>query len=134
MPSAVVTARPLRYNCEAMALTRDEELALVALVGAGLVKLGLKSHAQHCRDYYRRVRDGRPQPARHETAWGRGMVIGWAKILHIPPYENAFAERPRGSRCTCATPRLVTETTFPKGWVVACHGCEARWIERDDPR
>jgi len=45
------------------------------------------------------------EPAAGE--WADAMVIEWAKILRLPPYEGAYPERPRMSKCGCPTPREV---------------------------
>jgi hypothetical protein len=78
------------------------KLALAERVGRELRRLGLDKHVAHARRYYSNVRARR---APGDREWDDSMVVEWARILRLPPYEKDYEVKPRMSKCGCPTPR-----------------------------
>ena len=106
----------------------EAELALTEQVGRELVRLGLPTHAANARIYYADVRAGRqPKP----RGWTHELIVEWARLLRLPPYENDYPVRPRSWSCTCDSPRPYTARIFPGGARICCDACKLTWLEFD---
>jgi len=105
---------------------RNAKLALATGVGLELRRRGMLTHVERLRVYYAAVRAGRAPVA---GEWDDAMVLEWAKILRVAPYEGAYAVKPRMSKCGCDAPRTFTERVFPGGCKAACGACRETWLE-----
>jgi len=107
---------------------RANELALTASVGQALKALGLRTHVELARAYYRRIQRGLPSP--EPDAWGHEMIVEWARLLRLPPHEHDSPVRPRGagSKCGCATPQTYTAGVFPGGSKHVCGACKFTFV------
>ncbi len=101
-------------------------LALAERVGLSPRRHGLLRHVENLRRYYATVRAGR-EPSYGE--WNDALVVEWAKILRLSPYEGAYPVRPRMSKCACADPKMFTQLVWPEGSKHACSGCQDAWLE-----
>jgi hypothetical protein len=104
----------------------DERLALAERLAVELKRLGMNSHVENLRGYYRRTK-------RHEPhgygEWNDAHVVSVARMLRVPPHENDWPVRPRNATCSCSTPRTITHGIFPGGTVITCDACKEKWIE-----
>jgi hypothetical protein len=108
---------------------REDELALLARVGAELVRLGAHKTAAIARRYYADVRAGR----RARDPWDAAHVVRLAQDLRVPPHDHDLPVRSFGACCACATPKTYTAGIFPGGSRHACDGCREEWLVLDGP-
>jgi hypothetical protein len=117
-------------------LSQFDLAAVVVALGQEFVRRGMHPHAAKLRAFYRELR------CRKSTrgAWDESMVIDWAGMLKIPPFEFLYTQRESGAKCVSCRrrpggPSLVdTRTVFPGGHVSKCRGCGDEWLVEDSPK
>lgn len=116
------------YFCSVSAVDVDK---LVLEIAARFKEHGMAKHLEHLRGYYR---DHRRRLRRHalekRSPWTEDLVLMWAALWRIPPFENVYPQIPRG-RCPCgksSEANTFIELTFPEGYLMACKACEGRWL------
>jgi len=113
-------------------MTDRPQLDLVVRLGHELGRLGLQSHLEHLRDYYR----ARMRRVKRPPLWDDEMVLGWLRILRIPPHDTFYRVQKRNAGCaSCAAKgnpgSPFTKTVFPGGHLSGCAICRAEWLELD---
>lgn len=113
---------------------------LILAVAAKFKQHGMREHLRLLRAYYAaRQRRRRAQAAaRDPPPWDEGMLLQWAALWRIPPFDRVYELRPARSGCECGkspshSPHagLYTTAVFPGGRVVLCGMCRRRWLELD---
>lgn len=97
----------------------------------------MAKHLELLRAYYRERRRRQRAAARVQPlGWTEDMVVGWAALWRIPPFDSVYPVLQRGSLCPCtsgaAHNRLrgvsFVEATFPEGILHCCGDCGVRWL------
>ena len=102
----------------------------------------MRSHAQALRLYFLALRHGLTQGQRHvvKVDWSEDAVIEWLRVFRVPPYQDAYPVRPRGSGCDGCAPgsghpvEISTLLTFAGGAKMGCRSCGRAWLELEDAR
>jgi hypothetical protein len=115
---------------------------LVLAVAAKFKQHDMREHLRLLRAYYvarqrrKRAQLGASQP----PPWDEGMLLQWAALWRIPPFDRVYELRPARSPCECGKGQsmsphagLYTNAVFPGGRVVFCGLCQRRWMELDEP-
>ncbi|HMJ14782.1 MAG TPA: hypothetical protein VK524_25395 [Polyangiaceae bacterium] len=109
---------------------------LIRAIAAEFQRHGMDSHLKLLRDYYRGYRahkrwlSGLPRPP-----WHTELVIEWARIMRLPPFENAYPVLEHGAKCpTCTEKRdpltdVGIRVAWAGGWVIQCRRCGEAWLE-----
>lgn len=116
--------------------------ALILAVAAKFKQHDMREHLRLLRAYYAARRQRKR--ARVQTAsappWDEDMLLQWAALWRIPPFDRVYELQPPRSACTCGKAQrgdlhagLYTNTVFPGGRVVFCGMCQRRWLELDEP-
>lgn len=111
----------------------------VVLLGRAFRQHGMRSHVRTLRLYFLALRHGLVQGERNalKIEWSEDAVLEWLRILRVPPFQQAYPVRPRGSRCArCPAGdghpvETTTLMTFTGGAKMGCRRCGDAWIELD---
>lgn len=99
----------------------------------------MTKHLKQLRAYYRDRR--RRRRARMKVAcppWDEDVLMAWAALWRIPPFDTVYPVRKRGDPCACGATALsrkgghFTATTFPEGHLSACAHCGEKWLVLND--
>jgi hypothetical protein len=122
-------------------MDRSRLLALVATLGHAFLRRGMGGHVRALRLYFLALRHGLTRGERHvvKLEWSQDAVLEWLRVLRVPPYQDDYPVRPRGSRCRGCAPepghpvQTSTLLTFEGGAKMGCRGCAECWLELDGP-
>jgi hypothetical protein len=111
---------------------------LMVEVAARFQEHGMVKHLESLRVLYRERQRERRAHARSKSSppWNEDLVIEWAALWRIPPFENVYPVLQRGSLCPCSSgaaapghdAKSFIEITFPEGHLVCCGSCKTRWL------
>jgi hypothetical protein len=114
--------------------------ALIKAIAAKFKQYDMQGHLRLLRAYYRERRRRRLAlwSGSGERPWNEDMVLNWAVLWRVPPFEHAIQIKPERSPCACGEGReahahanVFSGTVFPEGRVVHCCRCDAFWLELD---
>jgi hypothetical protein len=122
-------------------MDRQSLAPLVVALGRAFLRQGMRSHVQALRLYFLALRHGLTRGERHavKVDWSEDAVLEWLRVLRVPPYQDAYPVRPRGSGCERCSPggghpvEISTLLTFEGGAKMGCRGCNGAWLELEDP-
>jgi hypothetical protein len=113
-------------------------MPLLPQVGRHLRAAGMIHHVALARRYWAEVRADVPPDDERARGfnghWTRAMIVTWAGILKIPPYENLYPVHPRGidaRKCAGEVASTFTAAVFPWGAMHTCSRCRQSWLELD---
>jgi len=115
--------------------------ALILAIAAKFKQHDMREHLRLLRAYYvaRRRRKRASLTTTEAPPWDEGMLLQWAALWRIPPFERVYELRAARSPCGCGKGQsmsphagLYTHAVFPGGRVVFCGLCQRRWMELDD--
>jgi hypothetical protein len=115
--------------------------ALILAVAARFKQYDMREHLRLLRAYYAARRQRKRARVRTTSAppWDEDMLLQWAALWRIPPFDRVYELQPAHSACTCrkehsVSPHtgLYTNAVFPGGRVVFCGMCQRRWMELDE--
>ncbi|MGA9522978.1 MAG: hypothetical protein WBV82_16035 [Myxococcaceae bacterium] len=123
-------------------MNRSDLILLAVVLGRVFMRLGMKGHAHTLRLYFLALRHGLTQGQRHvvKVDWSEDAVLEWLKVLRVPPYQDAYPVRRRGSGCDRCAPgsghpvEISTLLTFAGGAKMGCRTCGRAWLELEDAR
>lgn len=93
----------------------------------------MQSHLKLLRAYYRqRMRRKRANAlGKQPPPWDEDMVLQWAALWRIPPFDTVYLQLPKGLPCPCGKSSVWNThggTTFPEGYIRCCGACGATWL------
>lgn len=95
---------------------------------------GMDQHLESLRAYYRaRKQRKRAQVRAKRPPWDEDLVLKWAALWRIPPFENVYPQLRSGTSCRCGAQwkhggGVFVETVFPEGRVLHCRECQMEWL------
>ncbi|HEX6243098.1 MAG TPA: hypothetical protein VFZ61_19425 [Polyangiales bacterium] len=122
----------------------SEELnvdALILAVAAKFKQHDMREHLRLLRGYYTARRERKRARIHGPSAppWDEDMLLQWAALWRIPPFDRVYELRAARSPCGCGKVQgvsphagLYTNAVFPGGRVVFCGMCQRRWMELDE--
>jgi hypothetical protein len=123
-------------------MRRRDLLDLVEVLGAEFERRGMRVHVEGLRIYYLALSRGLDRRGSVKVQWDEPQLLNWLGYLRLPPCQDRFAVRPRGSSCSCrppdaepqvgktiATVGAITLISWPGGYQSKCRLCSATWIE-----
>jgi hypothetical protein len=107
---------------------------LVVEIAERFKEHGMKEHLESLRAYYRARRQRKRANARAKRPpWDEDLVLKWAALWRIPPFEDTYPRLRRGASCRCGAQwkhggGVFVETVFPEGRVLHCRECHLEWL------
>jgi hypothetical protein len=110
---------------------------LVLAVAERFTHYEMRVHLKLLRAYYaRRRRQQRVDAKEKQPPWEIDMVLEWAALWRLPPFQHAYARLPYGAPCPCgqsSTANKFGGATFPEGHTWMCGACGASWLVLKKP-
>lgn len=117
------------YRYPVSALDVDK---LVLAIAERFTRYEMREHLKLLRAYYvERRRRKRAAAKLPRQPWDEDMVLQWAALWRIPPFEQVYQQLKPGERCPCGRENrdnTHTEASFPEGVVWCCRACDTRWL------
>lgn len=112
----------------------------VVALGRAFGRKEMKGHVRALRIYFLAVRHGLTTGGRHQVKvdFDEQVIAEWLKVLRVPPFENAYPVRPRGSACSHCPKgdghpvETATLLIFVGGAKMGCRACGEAWLELDE--
>jgi hypothetical protein len=109
---------------------------IVLAIAAEFERHEMRDHLTLLRAFYRSYRaHKRWLRVQDRPPWDSEMVIEWARILRIPPFEHAYPVLENGATCPkCAANKdpladSAVRMAWAGGWLMQCHRCSECWLQ-----
>jgi hypothetical protein len=97
----------------------------------------MRVHLKLLRAYYAaRRRRKLAELKEKQSPWDEQLIVEWAALWRIPPFQHVYAQLPHGAPCPCGNSSVANKfsgSTFPEGSTWLCGACGATWLVLRSP-